>query len=106
MPFYILLALAPVAYGIYGLRTGELPVTSRRKLRDSDARRYAIRFIVFPLVIVLISAVLVILSHTLHNAGLLANVGICLYLCGLPLGLAVILNGATKQARRAMYKEK
>ena len=104
MYLFVILVAMPIGFGIYGLRRGILPVSSKRFLRDAHAKRYSIAFIAIPVFFMtLASAFFFVLPiWTTKETG--SNAAFYLLIIALPLTLAIVLNRATKLARRLMIK--
>jgi hypothetical protein len=97
MNIYILMILLPMGFGAYGLVKGRLPVSSKRKVIDGDAKRFGLAFVLIPLVVIgACTAVRYLLPLMNVEEEVALTWAVFTGLIGLPLVLAFTLERAIR----------
>ena len=97
------LVFVPIGFGIYGLISGRLPVSSKRSLHGEYAKTYSIGFIGFPIFLVATAIGMRFLVPIWFNDEAGAIAAFYPMAIGLPLVLVVLVTRAQKLARRLMF---
>jgi len=99
MNIYIIMLIAPLGYGLYGMFTGNLPVAKGRKVAGCRARIFGSLLFVTPLVVI---GLWFLMQYALPRFGMSENqaqfwtFGVCIGF--LPGALAIILFLATRES--------